>query len=283
MWMWYQLLYFLIKIVIDFDTDKLIIFHYPRGTGGKFVINCLGLGDNAVFQDNILAQAQVNNQLNSLTELLVRLDETKKLNYWNDLSLGCVQLFSGEPKVNNTDVILTYPKIETIVNLINNNFYFFLAAHNVSGLNILLKLWPNAVVVSLSDYDIFLSEFERESYKESNNLMLHEYWNNVKGPDWPKLPPNSYQQLLMLPDWVLAELQNDFHGMIDNFYIKDNATNFKEDFTWQTDCIFNEELFLTNVEKLYKKLNITGFNKNNISAYRIAYLDTLHILNRLDK
>ena len=35
----------------NFNTNKLIIVAYPMGAGGKFLINCLGISEDACLQD----------------------------------------------------------------------------------------------------------------------------------------------------------------------------------------------------------------------------------------
>ena len=47
-------------MTIDFNTNNIVIVFYPRFAGGKFLINCLGLSDDAVFQNAKLAENQLN-------------------------------------------------------------------------------------------------------------------------------------------------------------------------------------------------------------------------------
>ena len=35
----------------NYNTDKLVIVAYPIGAGGKFLINCLGISEDACLQD----------------------------------------------------------------------------------------------------------------------------------------------------------------------------------------------------------------------------------------
>ena len=79
---------------INFNTDNLIICCYPSGAGGKFLINCLGLSDDAVFQSHILAEKQLNLNFSQFNKMEYLDTELKKItSNWNDLNLGCEQLF----------------------------------------------------------------------------------------------------------------------------------------------------------------------------------------------
>ena len=81
--------------MINFDTNNIVIVSYPANAGGKFLINCLGISDLAVFQDATLAEQQLDGKL-SIDDKIEYLSNTvinSTKNNWNDLHLGCIQLF----------------------------------------------------------------------------------------------------------------------------------------------------------------------------------------------
>jgi len=48
------------KELVNFDTENLIIVCYPKNAGGKFLVNCLGLSDQSLFQSADLSVMQLN-------------------------------------------------------------------------------------------------------------------------------------------------------------------------------------------------------------------------------
>jgi len=56
--------------------------------------------------------------------------------------------------------------------------------------------------------------FSSNWHKDQKKLLLKSYWDNVKGNDWPKDPPETTQDFETLPDSVKNELLNDFDGEI---------------------------------------------------------------------
>ena len=80
--------------MIDFNTNRLIIVCYPRGAGGKFLINALGLSNGAVFQDNDLAMQQLSKLFTPEDKLAYIQTQVELItDQWTDLNLGCYQLF----------------------------------------------------------------------------------------------------------------------------------------------------------------------------------------------
>jgi len=85
---------------INFSTKNLIIFLYPAGTGGKFLINCCGLSKHAVLQDKDLAESDLNGNLLSIDKFSILKQRLAKVkNKWTDLDLGCQQLFGISNKL----------------------------------------------------------------------------------------------------------------------------------------------------------------------------------------
>ena len=79
---------------INFSTKNLIIFLYPAGTGGKFLINCCGLSKHAVLQDKDLAESDLNGNLSSIDKFSILKQRLAKVkNKWNDLDFGNQPLF----------------------------------------------------------------------------------------------------------------------------------------------------------------------------------------------
>ena len=152
--------------MINFNTDKLIFVGFPWGAGGKFLINCLGLSDNAVLQDYEYAKQQLDGKF----------DKNDKINYirkklkevktdWVDLDLGCYQLTN----VSNTDY-LSIPSDEIKQNTNfhpvitelsqRNQEYFFMIAHTNEYFDAYFKIWANAKLIILKNCFI-MQEFRK--------------------------------------------------------------------------------------------------------------------------
>jgi hypothetical protein len=148
------------RSIINFDTDKLVIFTYPWGAGGKFLVNCLGLSDDAVFQHCVYAGQQLDenfSQSDKIDYIRKKLDEVG--DEWTDLDLGCCQLttiynkdylkMSAEDMRNNPDF---HPVISNLTQ--RNSEYFFMVSHEQETLDAYLKVWPNAKIINLKNYNV---------------------------------------------------------------------------------------------------------------------------------
>lgn len=220
-----------------FDTDKLIIVCYPSGAGGKFLINCLGLSDTAVFQDSLLASQQLNGlftQQDKINLLLQRLDET--VDEWHDLDLGCGQLFGcgnllylGE----YPELILSYEFPDCIQSLIKfNKHYFFIVAHNTIFLEKYLDIWKNAKVIMFENSQ----EFIRSSNRENSSRFFNIHNRKIN------------------------EFKDKFPRVLT---------------TWDTNWYFSSEQTVAEIKKLYETLNLDGFNPDIILNYYHAWQNKL--------
>jgi hypothetical protein len=130
--------------------------------GGKFLINNLGLNDRAVFQDATLAHRQINGDFSyndKLSYLSTQFKNTISNAKWDDLNLGCTQLFGFQ----SFEYQIKYPKIlanqfnPTIQEIISENLFLFLAAHNTMALRSMLNFWTNAKVIGFTNSENFIN------------------------------------------------------------------------------------------------------------------------------
>ena len=95
----------------NYDTSNLVVFQYPRYAGGKFVINCLGLSDNMVFQKQSLAQAQLDGEFlfeDKKKWILEHIEWEDCADGWADLRLGCVELFVDDEYSDGAGTIMKF-------------------------------------------------------------------------------------------------------------------------------------------------------------------------------
>jgi hypothetical protein len=203
--------------MIDRNYDKVIILCYPAGAGGNFLINCLSLNDQCVLRDSRLAERQLHSGFTSAEKLdyfQTQLDITLTTKKWNDLGLGCNNLFG----IDSSAYFFEYPEIiqkkfnYVIPQLIRNNKYLFIVAHTTQHLEACCNFWTNARTIFFTDYHKFVKD--RTSKSSTKNLNLIRYWNTVGGPSWPEDPPASYHEFLQLPSIIQEELVTDFHSEI---------------------------------------------------------------------
>ena len=186
--------------------DKIVIVCYPSMAGGKFLINNLGLNDRAVFQDAKLAHRQINGDFSYNDKLLylsTQLKNTINNAKWDDLQLGCTQLFGFQSSEYQTK----YPEIlanrfdPTIQEIISENLFLFLVAHVPAALRSMLNFWTNAKVIGFTNSENFI-----------NTRTLH-----VGTRRWAKLFENG------IPEFK-KELGSRFYQIdVDEFY-KDEHT-----------------------------------------------------------
>lgn len=280
---------------MQYPNAQIIIAHYPRFTGGKFLLNCLGLSHKVTLQDYRCLLLQLNNRLNpeQKCNLLI-----KKLNYasnnlkWNDLGLGCYKLFGLENSVDYDHVFENNSNI--LSPLLSQASLAGIKLPLVSsGLDLLysqLRVWPNAKIIKLINYTRFVNTFRKNYQPVSFDQERHQispivhYWNAIKGIDWPVEPPKTYFDYDQLPDFIKLELTQMFDSEIFSYIDHECAHNqllnrrnvaLDSALIWNVDSIFNYTQFIKELKNLYSKLELTDFNENLIYNYYHSYINTL--------
>ena len=156
----------------NFDCDKVIIFYYPIGAGGRFLANNLSLSPDCVMTNSKLAMMQLEGKLNQKQKLYVLMRGLENLNHhvdWNDLGL-CDTDWYGIEYDNMPDTLgvndyhyLSDSDFKTKVYTnkgfqhvtIDNSKYLFLVSHCSDELYKQLSVWKNARVISLKNENLF--------------------------------------------------------------------------------------------------------------------------------
>lgn len=136
---------------INRNTDRLIVFNYPEGAGGKFISLCLALSPRVLHQDQRLAKIKMrglmNNERSFLTGKTV-LTKSKRNNLDWHFELGCMELAGfgdGHDSTAN----------ELWVELTNQTqFYFCMMSHTGNGYN----HYPEAYHIIFKGYDWILEK-----------------------------------------------------------------------------------------------------------------------------
>lgn len=285
------------------NYNRVVIFCYPAGAGGKFLNNCLALSDEFVFSDSLLAQQQIDGQFNFdkkvqyIDQMLTHIKEQK---IWNDLNLGCFQLSRVSEKMyrNEYHEIIKLHLHKVIDEIIHHNLWFGIVAHTIPGLTAMIKFWPNAKVIFLTNSLNLLLTRKYQNNKNLKHSELAEYWNIVRGASWPDYPPSTLEEFELLPDNIKQELNNNFSGEIFRFFdynklryhlfelhaqqILSNSTG--QCYNWNTDNNYaNNEVFLQELYKCCQWLEIDNPPLVAINHYFNQWKSTIYQLSPGDE
>jgi hypothetical protein len=147
--------------------DNIILVQYPSNAGGKFLINCLGLSDQFVLQDNKLAELQIAGVLPSAKKFSILLDKLNSVtDEWNDLNLGCFRLF----KQWQFPVRIELDPVIKLV--IENKLFLCKIAHDGLTLQMLLTAWPNAKIIYFVNYKEFINRYRPFAARHNENYQI---------------------------------------------------------------------------------------------------------------
>ena len=262
--------------MINFDTNNLIVVAYPPMAGGKFLVNCLGLSPDAVFQHRALAQQDLDNKLTSAGKIQIlrdRLTSTKES--WRDLGMGCDLLFGVDTdryrEYNGDMSIFNFNSL--IESLSNSTKLFFIVAHDAVELTGILKIWKGARVIAFNNSLPFVQS-------RGGRDVASEYWQIIRGPHWPEIAPKTIHELMTCPQFVIDEVNKLFPTMYDK--LVDCVERYAHDVTrttfWDNNRYFSAEQTADGVEQLYCTFNLSGFNREYILEYYKLWINKLNEL-----
>ena len=283
--------------MIDYSYDKIVIVCYPPLAGGKFLINNLGLNNQAVFRDSVLAQRQIKGDFSyedKLAYISTQLEDTVKNSEWNDLNLGCSQLFgSNAHHYLHLESIYFLPIVQTIIS--KNLFLFYDTTELVRELD----LWKNAKVIGFTNFKNFIKERKYKSKQDEFEKLRSNYWNVIKGESWPEQPPKSESDFALLHDSVQSELINNFENLIFKWFdpndrwvkwFEDKLTGIKEELGsrfYQIDVdefYKDEQTFLSTLKDCLQWLDLpVPRNDRDNSQYFHQWKTTLDLINTSDQ
>lgn len=267
--------------MVNFNTTNVVIAYYPRQSGGKFLLNCLGLSNQMVLQDHTIAQKQLDNKLTQqdIFDLLIgRTRNSKNVDkFWGDLDLGCGKLFGTDS--------LDYNSFHPIIDqLSKSNFLFPVIIHNFNLLTELCKIWPNAKILHLINEGNFIQKYRPnwQSVCTHDQTKIDITWNAIRGESWPECSPKSVEEYNKLPEFIKKEdqqlhshailnLTTDYSRTIDKLLNNDTVR-------WDCDWFLDLNTFQQEIKNLYAQFRVTNFSKDMISQFYIEWLDCLESL-----
>jgi len=286
-----------------FDYSRINHVLYPSGTGGKFLINCLSLNDNAVLQCSELAQRQINSDFNvndKINYIHDQLEIARQTGKWTDLFLGDVQLTG----MDNKCYINSYPEFvkrklnrSVLQDCISNKLHFFTVAHNFLLLEGQRKYWTNGKLIVFKNYHNFLNC----RFHGAKIFQVLDQWNQCKGADWGDMPVslsayNSlpkivYDELIDSYAFLNKELRiyledKEFLDDLWSIYLKDlgKTDNF---FEFDVDYAYsNSDNFYKTYTKICNYLVLPAADQSTITQYFNMWEETINLLaekNRNDR
>jgi len=161
----------------NYNTDKIVIVVYPTGAGGKFLINCLGISEDACLQDWELYDLTSTEKKKLILD---RLASTPK-GTWNDLDLGCFRMFE-----NNLDGMTAKEihsiewEFQKIIDISHGDKYFFKVTHKKQDYAERVNAFSNARTINF----INCNQIKRDIYNPRTNLNIESEFtfdvNNYK-------------------------------------------------------------------------------------------------------
>lgn len=278
---------------IDFNTDRVTIVCYPWGGGGKFLINCLGLSSRACLQHIELVRRQLIGKCN-LEDKKVHLGNAINAvqGRWNDLNLGANVLTGVEEESyigQDPSTAQYWPWYSGVDRLSRSGLHFFIDTHTLTHLEAILEVWPRANIILINNVDNFLKLRKfNPGYKE-----FFGYWREIRGNDWPELPPGSWQEFLELPQTVRDELSelfdweicrfirppevNQIYQQADQRRVQDIRRRYPQNKFIELDGSMYLDWVQTyrGIEQCYSLLELGDIDKEFIAFYYTRWIDTI--------
>jgi hypothetical protein len=264
--------------MLNFQTDRAVVLHFPSFAGGKFISNCLSLSRHACPQH----ASVVNHLINYPTDYQYRFDKVMTTlppkqdmhNWINKYEFGDRQLY-GPSALHWLRGIAEDKTTPAAESLFQSPMHFFLTSHN--GPANLLKVWTQAKVIVLTNHWVFSKISKKLKTKASDNKEVvsnyckekYEFLAGYKWPTWQEFEAAGFNA----SQFVLSHSAQVVGEMFE-FYPQYHANTM---ITFDIDgCIFNRHKFLESMEKLYQKLNFDDFNPELVGNFWQAYI-ALHV------
>jgi hypothetical protein len=254
-------------MAINFNTDKITLVNYPPGSGGKFLINCCALSNRAVFQDEKLATLKLRNQLpiNDKINLLINRIDSLKVGNWNDLGMGCGELFG--------DALFDYTNVDAYTNVIhplsNGDDVFFKVTHTDVFAKQWKSQWKNAMVINFTNCNEFISSVRRETSSNALAYRKTSYWDAIRDKSWQLNPPNTFDEYEKLPSYIKEDITEINRGELLGYLHNDEKVVFDNSFEWDAKWLLNIDDALYNINRVYAYLGLNDFEHNidNIALF----------------
>jgi|TARA_R110002110_G_scaffold114464_1_gene284067 hypothetical protein len=185
-------------VVVDYNTDRLIVLNFPRNGGGKFISLCLALDKNMLHQDRRAAVRKMNGKSTKQEAFEFScsvIDQNSDVHK----ELGCWPFAGFDASVSPGDQTAKANDLWSAVS--RQHWYFFMVKHP-QDYN--FDHYPNAHHIAFKNYEWILKdrnsmdsqqtkhtgniEFDQESIRNQSlfkNEILNLYtYFKLDEPDW---------------------------------------------------------------------------------------------------
>ena len=267
------------------STDRIIIVNFPSGAGGKFLTNSIALSQQAVLQHHALTKFTPDKKLDWLCAGYRSMNTL----IWCDLDLGCIQLFGNtRNKLDFERRISESTRSDIIPELIEQNKYFFVVAHNSSRLAWLSQTWPNAKIIRFVNYLDFMKKYRPFNVPDVTRggsgweIKQHitSWWQDHCRESWPVQPPLTLDDYQLLEYQEIASELEPIKQFIINLTIQQQydltgAVTGHWTTDWDAACYLEQGLYLQQLKILYNKLGLTDFDPDKLKLLYVSWMSAL--------
>ena len=255
--------------------NNAVIMHFPAYSGGKFIMNCLCLSKYTLMMHNPSIKVLIKDNENyeyRLHKIMTTLpSKIEDMSQWvSKYEFGDIEMYGDQVSRWHIGENIVFD--ENITTIIKSNMKFFITAHSIGNVNILLEQWNEATVITLINYEIFQKiAFEKKSDSSRSIDNANESkikYNMLAGPQWPIW--DTFQHIGYNINKLTKQYPKKILQEICNFYPINNVKNhlvFNID-----DNIYNKDNFLKAMKKLYDDMNFDDFNEILVEKYWKNYI-----------
>lgn len=261
---------------MNLDCDNHVIFYYPAGAGGKFLMNCLVLSGKAVFQHDTLSLADAEDKLGIEEKLSILLNYLKTVSQgvdnWTDFGFGDYQMFGiDKPRYSKKTIGNSEIVNPSVVKLsIDQNKLFFSVCHNIAEYETIKHIFRKSKVVQLINTDKFLAKRQWLKEKFTDERAIQS-WNNIAQEDWEY--PETLEEFKSAKFY--NEIKNTFPStyfdIIKGFVLKKTLSEVASDYVWDCDDFLSEQAFLNSIQQLYDYFSLGKINNEYILQFYRAW------------
>lgn len=216
------------------DTEFIIFVGYQPYSGGKLVINSLGLADNACLQHFLLAHQQLKNNFSQEDKKNYLIKKLSASTYfWDDLSLGCKEFFGVPNHLFNDLHIVQYQYRSKLVKACIDKKIHFFKVVQPQKYNEFLPKWPNGKIINFT-----------------NSLDITK------------------KRLKPITKWFNDE--DVLNVDVNSIHTLDNLNRVYK--TWNCAWFDEKEKYLLEIENLYETFKLTNYNKEILSTIYDSYI-----------
>ena len=220
-------------MVINYDTNKLIILKYPPGAGGKFLNVLLNLHPNILIQEKLMAKYQMKNMsIEFGYELAMKTFKNIKKT-GEHFEFGCNQMANFNCYDLEKDIDSDENKSNGFwKELTNQNeFYFFMVEHYAHSL---YRKYPNRKTIILENYDWIL-EGRNKKMKFIDSTPTNSIFFDMNSIQDNMAFNNEFEKIILWLELDMPIKTFDFYNKLESLrtnFLETYKTGFDKEGNW---------------------------------------------------